>query len=97
MKYHQKYFSLENKHGDLLPYFITISNVQPGPGGEIQRGNERVLRARLQDARFFFDEDRKKRLEDFVELLKGVTFQKSLGTSYEKVKPYCCSYRVFSN
>ena len=85
MKYHQKYFSLENKHGDLLPYFITISNVQPGPGGEIQRGNERVLRARLQDARFFFDEDRKKRLEDFVELLKGVTFQKSLGTSYEKV------------
>ena len=85
MKYHQKYFSLENKHGDLLPYFITISNVQPGPGGEIQRGNERVLRARLQDARFFFDEDQKKRLEDFVELLKGVTFQKSLGTSYEKV------------
>ena len=85
MKYHQKYFSLKNKHGDLLPYFITISNVQPGPGGEIVRGNERVLRARLQDARFFFDEDRKKRLEDFVELLKDVTFQKSLGTSYEKV------------
>ena len=85
MKYHQKYFSLKNKYGDLLPYFITISNVQPGPGGEILRGNERVLRARLQDARFFFDEDRKKRLEDFVELLKDVTFQKSLGTSYEKV------------
>ena len=85
MKCHQKYFSLKNKHGDLLPYFITISNVQPGPGGEILRGNERVLRARLQDARFFFDEDRKKRLEDFVELLKDVTFQKSLGTSYEKV------------
>ena len=85
MKCHQKYFPLKNKHGDLLPYFITISNVQPGPGGEIVRGNERVLRARLQDARFFFDEDRKKRLEDFVELLKDVTFQKSLGTSYEKV------------
>jgi len=85
MKYHQKYFSLKNKHGDLLPYFITISNVQPGPGGEILRGNERVLRARLQDARFFFNEDRKNKLEDFVELLKDVTFQKSLGTSYEKV------------
>ena len=85
MKYHQKYFSLKNKRGDLLPYFITISNVQPGPDGEILHGNERVLRARLQDARFFFDEDRKKRLEDFVELLKDVTFQKSLGTSYEKV------------
>ena len=85
MKYHQKYFPLKNKRGDLLPYFITISNVQPGPGGEILRGNERVLRARLQDARFFFDEDRKQKLEDFVELLKDVTFQKSLGTSYEKV------------
>ena len=85
MKYHQKYFSLKNKRGDLLPYFITISNVQPGPDREILHGNERVLRARLQDARFFFDEDRKKRLEDFVELLKDVTFQKSLGTSYEKV------------
>ena len=85
MKYHQKYFSLQNKRGDLLPYFITISNVQPGPDGEILHGNERVLRARLQDARFFFDEDRKKKLEDFVELLKDVTFQKSLGTSYEKV------------
>jgi len=85
MKYHQKYFPLKNKDGGLLPYFITISNVQPGPDGEILRGNERVLRARLQDAQFFFDEDRKKRLEDFVELLKEVTFQKSLGTSYEKV------------
>ena len=86
MKYHQKYFHLENKHGGLLPYFISISNVQPGPSGEIQHGNERVLKARLEDARFFFDEDRKKKLEDFVELLKGVTFQKKLGTSYEKVK-----------
>jgi len=85
MKYHQKYFPLKNKDGDLLSYFITISNVKPGPGGEILRGNERVLRARLQDARFFFNEDRKKRLEDFVVLLKDVTFQKSLGTSYEKV------------
>jgi len=86
MKYHQKYFHLENKHGGLLPYFISISNVQPGPSGEIQHGNERVLKARLEDARFFFDEDRKKKIEAFVELLKGVTFQKKLGTSYEKVK-----------
>ncbi len=85
MKYHQKYFPLEDKNGNLLPYFITISNVQPGPDGEIQLGNERVLRARLEDARFFFDEDRKKKLEDFVESLKEVTFQKTLGSSYEKV------------
>ena len=86
MKYHQKYFPMESKDGDLMPYFITISNVQPGPGGEIQRGNERVLEARLEDARFFFEEDRKKKLEDFVVLLKGVTFQKALGTSFEKVE-----------
>jgi glycyl-tRNA synthetase beta chain len=86
MKYHQKYFPLEDKNGDLLPYFITISNVKPGPGDEIQRGNERVLRARLEDARFFFDEDKKRKLADFVESLNDVTFQKALGTSYEKVK-----------
>ena len=85
MKQHQKYFPLENKDGGLLPYFITISNVKPGPGNEILHGNERVLRARLEDARFFFDEDRKQKLEDFVYLLKEVTFQKTLGTSYEKV------------
>ena len=70
MKYHQKYFSLKNKHGDLLPYFITISNVQPGPGGEILRGNERVLRARLQDARLFFDEDRKKKIRRLCGVIK---------------------------
>ncbi|SVA86167.1 uncharacterized protein METZ01_LOCUS139021, partial [marine metagenome] len=85
MKYHQKYFPLEDKSGNLLPYFVTISNVEPGPDGEIQMGNERVLRARLEDARFFFDEDRKRKLEDFVESLKDVTFQKTLGSSYEKV------------
>jgi len=85
MKYHQKYFPLEDKSGNLLPYFVTISNVEPGPDGEIQMGNERVLRARLEDARFFFDEDRKRKLEDFVESLKDVIFQKTLGSSYEKV------------
>ena len=52
---------------------------------EIRKGNERVLRARLEDARFFYDEDRKKNLEDFVGFLKGVIFQKKLGTIYEKV------------
>jgi len=85
MKYHQKYFPIENKQGDLLPHFITISNMQSGAGGEIQHGNERVLRARLEDAQFFFEEDRKKKLQDFVDHLKMVTFQKALGTSYEKV------------
>ena len=86
MKYHQKYFPVVDPKGNLLPHFITISNMKPGTGKEIQHGNERVLRARLEDARFFFDEDRKNKLEDFLEPLKRVTFQKALGTSYEKVE-----------
>lgn len=83
MKQHQRYFPVFGKEGGLLPHFITISNMKT-EGDEIRHGNERVIRARLEDARFFYDEDRKSRLEDFVESLKGVVFQKSLGTSYEK-------------
>lgn len=85
MKYHQKYFPVWDKEKNLLPCFIAVSNM-PGQGGdEIKKGNERVLRARLEDARFFYEEDRKKNIEDFVEPLKGVVFQKKLGTLYEKV------------
>lgn len=85
MKYHQKYFPVWDSEEKLLPCFITVSNMPAAEGNEIQKGNERVLRARLEDARFFYDEDRKKNLEDFVEPLKGVVFQKKLGTIYEKV------------
>jgi glycyl-tRNA synthetase beta chain len=85
MKVHQKYFPVAAKDGKLLPHFITISNIKSQGGDEIRRGNERVLRARLEDARFFYDEDRKKNLEDFVAPLKDVLFQKTLGTSYEKM------------
>lgn len=85
MKYHQKYFPIWDKEEKLLPCFITVSNMPAAEGNEIQKGNERVLRARLEDARFFYDEDRKKKLEDFVEPLKGVVFQKKLGTVFEKV------------
>nr|NIQ03049.1 glycine--tRNA ligase subunit beta [Nitrospinaceae bacterium]NIR56945.1 glycine--tRNA ligase subunit beta [Nitrospinaceae bacterium]NIS87401.1 glycine--tRNA ligase subunit beta [Nitrospinaceae bacterium]NIT84253.1 glycine--tRNA ligase subunit beta [Nitrospinaceae bacterium]NIU46441.1 glycine--tRNA ligase subunit beta [Nitrospinaceae bacterium] len=83
MKHHQKYFPVW-KGEKLLPYFITISNMK-ARGREIPRGNQRVLKARLEDARFFYDEDRKRRLEDMVEELKGVVFQKDLGTSHEKL------------
>ncbi len=83
MKHHQKYFPLW-KGDKLLPYFITISNMK-AKGQDIPRGNQRVLKARLEDARFFYDEDRKRRLEDFVDELKGVVFQKDLGTSHEKL------------
>ena len=85
MKSHQKYFPIWDDKEKLLPCFITISNMPATDENEIQKGNERVLRARLEDARFFYDEDRKKSLEDFVESLKGVVFQKKLGTVYEKV------------
>ena len=85
MKYHQKYFPIWDKKEKLLPCFITVSNMPATDENKIQKGNERVLRARLEDARFFYNEDRKKNLEDFVESLKDVVFQKKLGTIYEKV------------
>ena len=83
MKVHQKYFPVW-RGNKLLPYFITISNMK-ARGQDIPRGNQRVLKARLEDARFFYDEDRKRPLEDFVDDLQGVVFQKDLGTSYEKL------------
>jgi len=85
MKHHQKYFPVSSPDGRLLPHFIAISNMPVDGGDEIKKGNERVLKARLEDARFFFEEDRKRNLEYFVEELKSVLFQKNLGTSYEKM------------
>jgi glycyl-tRNA synthetase beta chain len=84
MKYHQKYFHVSDEKGNLLPCFITISNMPATD--KIKNGNERVLRARLEDARFFYNEDKKKKLDDFVDGLKGVVFQKKLGTLYEKME-----------
>ena len=94
MKHHQKYFPVSDGKGNLLPGFITISNMSAGH--EIKNGNERVLRARLEDARFFYDEDKKKNLDDFVEPLKGVVFQKKLGTLYEKMERICDLARILS-
>ncbi len=86
MKKHQKYFPISTPDNTATRYFIAISNMNPEASDQIKRGNERVLRARLEDARFFFDEDRKQKLEDFIEPLKGIVFQKKLGTVYEKVE-----------
>lgn len=87
MAAHQKYFPVEAKDGDqLLPYFLTISNGDPASAEIIRQGNERVLTARLEDARFFFDDDRKVTLESRVEALKGITFQKGLGSMYDKTE-----------
>jgi glycyl-tRNA synthetase beta chain len=82
---HQKYFPVLNNQGDLLPYFLTISNTLARDPSVVRRGNEKVLRARLADARFFFESDRKIPLERRVSDLKKVVFHSLLGTSYEKV------------
>ena len=85
MREHQRYFTVVDDHGKLLPRFITISNTRVEDLAVVQQGNERVLRARLSDAMFFWNEDRKQRLESRLEALKNVVYQAKLGTSYEKV------------
>ena len=88
MRSHQRYFSVVDEEGKLLPCFITIPNTVAEDPSVVVKGNERVLRARLSDARFFFDEDRKVRLESRVERLKDVVYQQKLGTSYEKMERF---------
>lgn len=85
MREHQRYFTLVDAQGALLPRFITVSNTRVEDPSVVSRGNERVLRARLADAMFFWDEDRKIPLESRLEGLKQVVYQAKLGTSYEKV------------
>ena len=85
MRGHQRYFSVEDKNGDLLPNFITVSNTKARNMDVVREGNERVLRARLADAAFYYYEDLKTPLDDMVESLKNVVFQAKLGSSYEKV------------
>jgi glycyl-tRNA synthetase beta chain len=85
MREHQRYFTLTGQDGRLLPRFITISNTRVEDPEVVARGNERVLRARLSDAMFFWKEDQKVKLESRLEALKNVVYQARLGTSYEKV------------
>lgn len=84
MRHHQKYFSVENSGGVLAPRFIAVMNTSGDPDGLVKHGNERVLRARFNDARFFWENDLKRKLEDRLEDLKSVTFQAKLGSYYEK-------------
>ncbi|HZR29458.1 MAG TPA: glycine--tRNA ligase subunit beta [Terriglobales bacterium] len=84
MRDHQKYFAVEDASGKLLPHFLTVLNTEGDPDGLIRHGNERVLRARFNDARFFWDTDQKTPLTDRAEMLKAVTFQKDLGSYHAK-------------
>jgi glycyl-tRNA synthetase beta chain len=86
MRYHQKYFSVENHNGKLAPHFVAVMNTASDPDGLVQRGNERVLRARFNDARFFWDADQKRTLEQRVPNLGNVTFQAKLGTYLDKTQ-----------
>jgi glycyl-tRNA synthetase beta chain len=80
MRDHQKYFAVEDAGGRLAPHFLAVLNTEGDPDGLIRHGNERVLRARFNDARFFWDTDQKTPLTARVDMLKAVTFQKDLGS-----------------
>jgi len=86
MRDHQKYFAIEDAGGKLLPHFLAVLNSDADPQGLIRHGNERVLRARFNDARFFWETDQKKSLLERLDLLRSVTFQKDLGSYYEKTR-----------
>ena len=87
MRHNQKYFSLVKSDGSLAPRFIVVADTEPDDGGRaITAGNERVLKARLSDARFFWDHDRKATLESRVAALEGIVFHAKLGTLAEKVR-----------
>jgi glycyl-tRNA synthetase beta chain len=86
MRDHQKYFALEDADGKLLPHFLAVLNTDGDRDGLIRHGNERVLRARFSDARFFWETDQKRSLLVRLELLRNVTFQKDLGSYYEKTQ-----------
>ncbi|MGB6675579.1 MAG: glycine--tRNA ligase subunit beta [Terriglobales bacterium] len=86
MRDHQKYFAVEDAGDKLLPHFLAVLNTDGDPRGIIRHGHERVLRARFNDARFFWQTDQKHPLRERTVWLKNVTFQKDLGSYYEKTK-----------
>ena len=86
MRDHQKYFAIEDASGRLLPHFLAVLNTDGDPRGIIRHGHERVLRARFSDAQFFWQTDQKHPLRERLTWLKHVTFQKDLGSYYDKTR-----------
>jgi glycyl-tRNA synthetase beta chain len=86
MRDHQKYFAVEDVSGKLAAHFLAVLNTDSDPQGLIRHGNERVLRARFNDARFFWETDQKKSLLERLDSLKHVTFQKDLGSYFDKTQ-----------
>jgi len=84
MEEHQKYFHVVAADGEMLPLFITVANIESKDPAQVISGNEKVIRPRLADAAFFYDTDRKSRLEDRIDALKPIVFQDKLGSIYDK-------------
>ncbi|MCE5329259.1 glycine--tRNA ligase subunit beta [bacterium] len=84
IEYHQRYFAAVNEKGDVVPKFIVVQNGVSDKNREIIKGNERVLKARLSDASFFYSEDKKNSWEKWIEKLRGVIFYSKLGSMYDK-------------
>ena len=84
MKKNQKYFHLVDANGNLMNHFVTLANIDSPKPELIKEGNERVVRPRLSDAMFFWQQDGKRRLDERVEILKSVVFQQKLGTMFDK-------------
>lgn len=86
MKEHQRYFPVKDKNGDLLPHFITVRNGNSHAIENVARGNEKVLRARLSDASFFYKEDQKLNIDANVKKLENIVFHEELGSLADKVR-----------
>ncbi len=98
MQNNQKYFPVRGLEGNLLPYFIAFSNLDSNNPDSVKRGNERVIRPRLADAEFFWEQDRKTSLASRAELLSGIVFQKKLGTLADKTyRVQCLAEHIAEN
>jgi glycyl-tRNA synthetase beta chain len=86
MRGHQKYFAVEKRGGEVAPHFLAVINLPKDPKGLVRAGHERVLRARLADAQFFWESDQKCRLADYLPKLERVTYESRLGSYRDKVE-----------
>lgn len=94
MKEHQRYFDVRNADGELLPHFISARNGNADMIDNVIKGNQKVLTARLEDAEFFYNEDKKLTIEQCVEKLKNVTFHEKIGSVYEKMQRTAVDARI---
>lgn len=97
MRHHQRYFSVSSPDGELAPEFVAVMNIDADPQGLVRLGNERVLRARFNDARFFWNVDMQRPLPERIPDLKNVTFQAKLGSYFEKMERTAALVRTISD